>query len=198
LVNAGKAKVMMGNVNKTDKLDARGLAVMLRNGCLPSVWIPPAEIRDQRELPRMRSALVHMRTMLKNRIHATFAKYAISFEGTSDLFGKRGREMMNKSLEQLPPQTRASIKQELELLIQIQGQIDLAEKHIKEVIEVTPCMKLLTTIPGVGPILAINIALETGDISRFPDSEHYASYAGTVSRVSSSGAKHAWVVFEPM
>jgi transposase len=189
LVNAGKAKVMMGNVNKTDKLDARGLAVLLRNGCLPSVWIPPAEIRDQRELPRMRSALVHMRTMLKNRIHATFAKYAISFEGTSDLFGKRGRELMNKSLEQLPSQTRTSIEQELELLIQIQGQIDLAEKRIKEVIEVSPAMKLLKTIPGVGPILAITIALETGDISRFPDPEHYASYAGTVSRVSSSGGK---------
>ena len=189
LVNAGKAKLMMGNVNKTDKLDARGLAIMLRNGSLPGVWIPPAEVRDQRELPRMRSALVHMRTMLKNRIHATFAKYAITFEGTSDLFGKRGHDLMKKAMEDLPPQTRGSIEQELELLNQIQGQIDLAEKHVKEVIEVTPSMKLLKTIPGVGPILAISIALETGDISRFPDSEHYASYAGTVSRVSSSGGK---------
>jgi transposase len=189
LVNAGKAKLMMGNVNKTDKLDARGLAVMLRNGSLPSVWIPPAEIRDQRELPRMRSAMVHMRTMIKNRIHATFAKYAINFEGTSDLFGKRGRELMNKAMEDLPPQTKASIQQELELLIRIQEQIDIAGKRIKEVIEVTPSMKLLTTIPGVGPILAISIALETGDISRFPDAAHFASYAGTVSRISSSGGK---------
>ena len=189
LVNAGKAKLMMGNVNKTDKLDARGLAIMLRNGSLPGVWIPPAEIRDQRELPRMRSALVHMRTMLKNRIHATFAKYAITFEGTSDLFGKRGRVLMKKSLEDLPPQTSSSVEQELELLNQIEIQISLAEKRIKEVIAVTPSMKLLTTIPGVGPILSINIALETGDVSRFPDSEHYASYAGTVSRVSSSGGK---------
>ena len=32
------------------------------------------------------------RTRLKNRIHATLAKYAINIEGTSDLFGKRGRE----------------------------------------------------------------------------------------------------------
>lgn len=79
---------------------------MLRNGSLPGVWIPPAEIRDQRELPRMRSALVHMRTMLKNRIHATFAKYAITFEKTSDLFGKCGRDLLKKAMEKLPTETR--------------------------------------------------------------------------------------------
>jgi len=57
LAHAGKAKLMMGQINKTDKLDARGLALLLRNGTLPSVWIPPGELRDQRELPRMRMAL---------------------------------------------------------------------------------------------------------------------------------------------
>jgi len=87
LVHAGKAKLMMGEVNKTDKLDARGLAILNRNGTLPSVWIPPGEIRDQRELPRMRMALVRVRTMLKNRVHATLAKYDINIEGASDLFG---------------------------------------------------------------------------------------------------------------
>jgi transposase len=69
LVHAAKAKLMIGQINKTDKLDAKVLAVMLRNGTLPSVWIPSAELRDQRELPRMRMSLVRMRTTLKNRIH---------------------------------------------------------------------------------------------------------------------------------
>ena len=41
----------MGHVNKTDKLDASGLTTLLRLGSLPSVWLPPAELRDQRELP---------------------------------------------------------------------------------------------------------------------------------------------------
>ena len=40
LVHARKAKVMMGNVNKTDKLDAQGLNRLQRNGTLPTVWIP--------------------------------------------------------------------------------------------------------------------------------------------------------------
>jgi hypothetical protein len=53
---------MMGQINKTDKLDARGLNTLQRNGTLPTVWIPPGQLRDQRELPRTRMTLVRQRT----------------------------------------------------------------------------------------------------------------------------------------
>src|SRR3972149_8592196 len=75
LTHPAKAKVMMGNVNKTDKLDAEGPATLLRLGSLPTVWLPPSEVRDARELPRTRMALTRTRTALKNRMHATLAKY---------------------------------------------------------------------------------------------------------------------------
>ena len=55
LAHAAKAKLMMGFVHKTDKLDADGLGLLLHNGTLPSVWIPPGELRDERELPRTRT-----------------------------------------------------------------------------------------------------------------------------------------------
>ena len=189
LAHAAKSKLMMGQINKTDKLDARGLATLLRNGTLPSVWIPSGELRDQRELPRMRMALVRMRTALKNRIHATFSKYGISFEGGSDIFGVQGRKLLEGRLDELPPETRQSVQQELELLDQLKEQIDVAEKRIDEVIKVTPSMQLLMTLPGVGHILAIVIALELGAVHRCPDAPHLASYAGTVPRVSSTGGK---------
>ena len=74
LAHPAKAKAMMGNVNKTDKLDARGLATLLRNGTLPTVWIAPSAVRDERELPGTRMAVCKIRVALKNRIHATLAK----------------------------------------------------------------------------------------------------------------------------
>ena len=83
---------MLGMVNKTDKLDARGLNRLQRTGTLPTVWIPPGALRDQRDLPRTRLVLTRERTRLKNRIHATLAKYGLRLEGASDLFGRRGRE----------------------------------------------------------------------------------------------------------
>ena len=48
LEHARKAKLMMGEINKTDKLDARGLNRLQRNGTLPMVWI----LGPARPLPR--------------------------------------------------------------------------------------------------------------------------------------------------
>jgi len=189
LVHAGKAKAMMGGINKTDKLDAAGLAILSLNGTLPTVWIPPGELRDQRELPRMRMVLSSIRTKFKNRIHATFAKYGITFEETSDLFGKIGRKILENRLDELPPETRHSVEEQLKLLDEVQQSISVAEKRILEIVKEDPTMRLLKTIPWVGTILAIVIALEVGDIERFPDGEHFASYAGKVPRINSSGGK---------
>jgi transposase len=57
----------MGSTHKTDKLDARGLAILQRNGTLPEV-IPPSELRDKRELLRLRIFLVRLRTRVKKVI----------------------------------------------------------------------------------------------------------------------------------
>src|SRR5437867_9619156 len=105
LVHARKAKLMMGEINKTDKLDVRGLNQLQRNGTLPTVWIPPGALRDQRDLLRTRMVLVRQRTQLKYRIHATVAKYALHDLEVSDLFGVQGRHLLRQRLELLPPCT---------------------------------------------------------------------------------------------
>jgi len=56
-------------------------------------------------------------------------------------------------------------------------------------VEVTPEMERLMTLPGIAEILAATIALEIGDIGRFPDAPHLASYAGTTPRVHASGGR---------
>ena len=189
LTNAGKAKAMMGQINKTDKLDARGLALLLRNGTLPSIWIPPGELRDERELIRERMSLVRMRTMIKNRIHSSLSKYAIRIKEVSDIFGSKGRKLLEDKLDELPPHTGHCVRKQLELMDQIEDQIRESEERINAVIEETPDMQLLTSVPGVGMILAVVIAMEVGDVNRFSGPEKLASYAGTVPRIKASGGK---------
>ncbi len=189
LVHARKAKLMMGSINKTDKLDARGLNRLQRNGTLPTVWIPPAELRDKRDLPRTRMVLSRERTRLKNRIHATLAKYALNIEGRSDIFGKAGRELIKGRMEQLPPHTRYATERVLEQLEVVEGQIGLFEQRMREVFSETAELELVMSLPGVGFILGVVIVLEVGDVTRFPTASHLASYAGTTPRVHSSGGK---------
>ena len=92
LCNPLEAKRRMGLTNKTDKLDAKGLAILLRNGTLPEVWIPPSELRDQRELLRLRIFLVRLRTRVKNRIHGTLARHNVTDTRSGSVPGARTPE----------------------------------------------------------------------------------------------------------
>lgn len=189
LVHPLKAKLMMGLTNKTDKLDAQGLNRLQRNGTLPTVWIPPGPLRDLRELTRTRLVLVAQRTRLKNRLTATLAKYGIAPSEWSDPYGKRGRAELEKNLERLPEQTRWVSGQLLAQLDFVGAQVRQLEQRLDELVEVTAEMQWLMTIPGVGVILAATMALEIGEVQRFPSALHLASYAGTTPRVHASGGK---------
>jgi transposase len=98
----------MGLTNKTDKLDAKGLAILLRNGTLPEVWIPPSELRDQRGLLRSRIFLVRLRTRVKNRIHGTLSRPNVQVPG-ADLFGVGPRLELAQRLPELPTHSREAV-----------------------------------------------------------------------------------------
>jgi len=187
LVHPRKAKLMMGQVNKTDKLDAHGLNRLQRNGTLPVVWIPPGRLRELRELTRTRAVLVAQRTRWKNRITATLAKWGLPASEYSDPYGHGARGELEQRLERLPEQTRWATRQMLAQLDTLSEGIRQFEERLEELVEVTPEMQRRMTLPGVGVILAATIALEIGEIERFPSAEHLAAYAGTTPRVHASG-----------
>jgi transposase len=182
-----EAKKRMGKTGKkTDNVDAKGLGILLRNGTLPEVWIPPAELRDQRELLRLRMFLVQQRTRLKNRIHAALARYNIQL-GVLDVFSVEGRRRLGIQLTELPQHTRGSVELELLTLDFLEMQIDEVEKRVTAVLQVNADADLLKTLPYVGPILSMVMVLEIGRVERFPTAAHLASYAGLVPGVHSSG-----------
>jgi len=187
LVHPRKAKLMMGLMNKTDQLDAHGMNRLQRNGTLPTVWIPPGRLRELRELTRTRVVLVAQRTRWKNRLTATLAKYAASTSTASDAYGEKARPELKARIERLPGQACWASQQMLQQIDGLKKQVEQFEQRLKELIQVTPDMQLLMSLPGVGVILAATAALEIGDIHRFPSAEHLAAYAGTTPRVHASG-----------
>jgi transposase len=197
LVHAHRAKLMMGMINKTDKLDARGLNRLQRAGSLPEVWIPPGALRDQRELPRTRMVLVHQRTRLKNRIHATVAKYGLPVTPVSDLFGRRGRQLLQAHMQMVPPHTAYTLAQLLAGVDALDQVITRIEQRTQDVFRTTPEIELLRTLPGVGFILAVVMASEIGEVRRFPRPQGWASYAGTTPRVHASGGKTRYGPLRP-
>jgi len=189
LTNARKAKLMMGSINKTDKLDVRGLNKLQCVGTLPTVWIPPAELRDQRDLPRTRMVLSRERTRLKNRIHATLTKYRLELTSVSDIFGPKSADKLAEHISKLPVHTRYATEQLLQQLRLVMSQIELFEKRVKDVFKDSEDLKRIMSLPGVGHVLGTVILLELGDVRRFGGAPQFASYAGCTPRVHASGGK---------
>jgi transposase len=189
LVNPTEAKKRMGKTNKTDALDAKGLAILLHNGTLPESWIPPGDLRDHRELLRTRMALRDLRSSLKHRIHAAIDRYGLQATGISDLFGVKGRVYIDATLDKLPRNTALMIQVQLTSLEHLEMQIEDIEDRVAATLKPSPHIHLLRTVPGIGEILAPLVWLEIGDIDRFPGAEHLASYAGLVPRIIASGGR---------
>lgn len=188
LAHAKTAKRRLEGRHKTDERDAQGLAMLLRNGTLPRVWIPPRELRDQREMLRLRMSLVQSRTQLKNRIHGCLLRYNLTV-AAQDLYGAGGRKELAGRLTELPPWTRQSVLEQLETVDHLQMQIEDCEEHLEKLLESNAERDLLKTLPGVGPVLSAVLALEIGDVRRFPSAQDLVSYAGLVPVARESAAR---------
>jgi transposase len=191
LADPYEAKKRMRGRNKTDALDARGLAMLLYDRRLPEVWIPPARLLDLRGLMRSRLALRRHQTGLKNRILAAVNRYGLrgSEEGPSDCFQGKGRVRLSVWAGGLPEQTREATIHEWQLVDELEAHVRELERQIQEHVGKVGWVRLLQTLPGVGRTLAATIHLEVGAVGRFPTASHLASYAGLVPRVHGSGGK---------
>ena len=188
LAHAATAKRRMEGRHKTDERDARGLAMLLRNGTLPRVWIPPAELRDQREMLRLRMSLVESRSQAKNRIHGALLRYNVELKA-QDIYTAGGRAELAGKLAQLPEWTRQSVVRQLETVDYLEMQIEACEQSLETMLAPNAERDLLRSLPGVGQILSAVIALEIGDIGRFGSAQNLVSYAGLVPAARESAGK---------
>lgn len=184
--NPIKTRLIAEQAVKTDKIDAKVLAQLLRSDFLPTVHIAPREIRDQRELLRHRISLVHVQTGIKNRIHGLLIRCGLVYLGT-DLYGKSGREYL-AGLE-----LRAPYRQELDRYLRILDAIGAEVRELTRAIHaaviVCPEAMRLTTIYGIGKYLAALIYWEIGNVERFSGPGKLVGYCGLGARVHSTGGK---------
>jgi transposase len=171
---------------KTDDIDARTLAHLLRTDLIPAAYVPPKETRDLRELLRYRQDLVKQRSALKNRVHSLLAKDGYISPYT-DLFGREGRHWLEEV--GLREQQRYQLQGYLCVLDCLTEQIHEADARVRRTCRLSPEARLLLDVPGIGPLSALTIVAELGDISRFPTAEHAVSFAGLAPSVYSSGGK---------
>lgn len=93
LVNARHVKQVPGR--KTDKADCAWLASLLQHGLLEASFVPPLEVRQLRDLCRMRTTLVRECVQVGNRLRKVLEDANVKLDSVaSDTLGVSGRMMI--------------------------------------------------------------------------------------------------------
>ena len=168
---------------KTDRVDAKELARMVRLNSVPESYVPTPEIREARALVRGRQTLVENRTKYANKIHSLLSDHGIT-ENVKPL-GVKGREFLREL--SLPTPWDTLLESYLELIETLTEEIQKIEKAIEERAGSQKETQLLMTIPGISYYSALTIYAELGEISRFDGHKQVVSYVGLNPVIRESG-----------
>ena len=105
----------------------------------------------------------------------------------SDLFGVQGLRYLKKI--SLPEHHQEQLETYLSFYEELMAKVLELTKRVYSIAKGHPMAKLLMTIPGIGPIIAMSIIAEVEDISRFRSYRNLASYAGLVPSLDASAGK---------
>lgn len=162
-----KVKLIAEAKIKTDKIDARALAHLLRTDLVPEAYVASPQAREVRSVLRQRMFFVRLRTMVKNRIGVLLDRYPdlSAQRPTAELFSQQALAWL-KALT-LKDTDRKLLDEDLTLLKELDRHIAQSEDLIEALANGDRRVHLLETIPGIGRFFAVLIAYELDDITRF-------------------------------
>jgi len=169
-----------------DVTDAVFLARLLRLGILPEGYIYPKEERPVRDLLRRRMLLVRHRTALMLSLQSMITR-------------EFGRRASANEIRRMRPEHASELFQEPHLVLAAETNIEiirfltrkiaLLERTVEKQATLKPEYHCLLSVPGIGRTLARTIAMETGDIARFPQVGSYSSYCRLVKSIRLTNGK---------
>ncbi|MCM8817845.1 MAG: IS110 family transposase [Candidatus Omnitrophica bacterium] len=171
---------------KTDFKDATKLAILLAGGEFErnkslSCFIPDKALRTFRELTRQRHNLVCHHTCLVNSARRIFLKNNLS--GPKVLTATTLENFLTQFGEKFPEYHRQFLYTIADNLLYNERQTTKLERNIEQFLHLERFQKLheiLTSIPGIGDMVAATLISEIGDFSRFQAPDKLACYCGLV------------------
>ena len=183
VVNPSQFEVITKSVSKTDKRDARALALFLSKGLLPEARMKDELTTQIASLCQTRDKLVKLRTTLINKLHA--------LENAQGRKAHREEFSSEAALERLLKQTWEQITRvEVEVIVtqirSLNEGIKKLDEEIKEAGKKMDGHKNLTSIKGIGDKSATILLSVIGSVSDFASEDKLAAYFGIVPRVANS------------
>jgi len=186
IADARKAKAVGSLAAKTDKLDARVLAELVRRDLVPQVHVPTFADRELKEHLGRRMHMVRLRTAAINRAHGVLSQFGVTLAFKRLRGDDRELLLIDRGV---PEVWRRSVDEAVAVVSMLDQRLIGLEQQLRPLARADPRVALLVTIPGVGDLLGLTIASEIGEISRFASARKLVGYSGLTPRVYQSGQK---------
>ena len=183
-----RMKAIGASKKKSDKLDARTVADLLRANLLPACYVAPPELRELRRCLRYRATVVRQSVRMKNKISGLLMEAGAPYN-KQRLHGGKYFHHLLETLEEVPD----SVKDLLRMSRSLLEMFESAQKRLVQGLLIHPRLaarvERLMTIPGVGQITALTWALEIADPHRFGNGGDVISYCGWTAALRCSADK---------
>lgn len=168
---------------KTDRNDARGLAQMMRTGWFRAVHIKSKESQRIRVLLNNRKCLASKRIDLDNQIRGTLKVFGMKTgRVTAAQYEPRIRELIAND-----PELQGYIFPLLESRRVLREQGRILDKQVRKIAMAHKVCRLLMTVPGVGPVIALMYKTTIDNPRRFTKSSMVGVHLGLTPGKYASG-----------
>jgi transposase len=190
VANPRLVKLIASGRVKTDKVDTLALAKLLATGFIPTVWVPPLDVREARGLLAHRRRLVRNRTMVTNRLQSVLQRHNLAGPA-GELFSAANRAWWDA----LPvsPTERLRVRQDLATLAHLVQHIAELDAEVARLSTQAPWANQATYVmqlPGFSVLLTMTVLAAIGDVQRFAHAKQLVGYAGLGASVHDSGQTH--------
>ena len=184
-----KLKAISCAKHKSDALDAKTLANLLRADLFPACYMASPLVRELKRVLRYRNFLVRQAVAMKNKTTGLLMEVGAEYDSTRIHRQGYFNEVLD-TLEEIPDSVR-------DLLRTTRCGVELFQSAQKRLVEalkrhdqLRDRVARLMTIDGVGELTALTWALEIDDPKRFSNLKKVQSYCGLCSGRNESGGKN--------
>uniref|UniRef100_UPI001E2DD324 IS110 family transposase n=1 Tax=Chachezhania sediminis TaxID=2599291 RepID=UPI001E2DD324 len=174
---------------KSDAVDAEAICEAVTRPTMRFVQVKSVEQQAMLSLHRMRELVVRQRTQLGNMLRGLLAEFGITLPQGLEKATGFARDVLDGSAPDIPEIGQDVIRILCRQLLSTDYLVRWHDLRLQAVARADRRMKLLQTIPGVGPVTASAIVATIGSGRQFRNGREFAAWLGLTPRNNSSGGK---------
>jgi transposase len=174
---------------KNDASDAEAICEAVMRPTMRFVPVKSAEQQANAMIYKVRELLVRQRTQLINALRSHLAEMGIVAAKGPGKLDDLIAIVCDQDDSRLPPPARQALQELAEQIAALDARIEPLQQEIVSQLRSNETARRLTTIPGVGPLIAGALVAMVPDPGGFHSARHFATWLGFAPRQKSSGGK---------